>query len=292
MALYYIALLAGLEHLMKAKVAIIFKEWIVLSIIQAVILGIVQGLTEFLPVSSSGHLTIVQNIFGLEENMLAFNVLLHVGTLIPVAIVYWKEIFKLIKNPFQKMTALLIVGTLPAVVAALLFGDLLDTLFAGGVFLAFAYIITGILLMVCDKMPAGKKDEEDITFVDALTVGTIQAIAITPGISRSGSTITGSVACGMNKATASMFSFLLSIPAILGAVVLQLKDVVTGEADFGNIGMAAAVAGFLASMISGYLAIRFMLKLIKESKLKFFSYYVFALAVFILADHYILHFIF
>ena len=263
-----------------------------MTIIQAVILGIVQGLTEFLPVSSSGHLTIIQNIFGFEENLLAFNVLLHVGTLIPVAIVYWKEIFRLIKNPFQKMTALLIVGTLPAVAVALLLGDLLDALFAGGVFLAFAYIVTGVLLLACDKMPQGEKTEADITFVDALTVGTIQAIAITPGISRSGSTITGSVARGLNKSTASMFSFLLSIPAILGAVVLQLKDVITGEAVFGNISMSAAIAGFLASMISGYLAIRFMLKLIKESKLKFFSYYVFALAVFILLDHYVLHFVF
>ena len=263
-----------------------------MTVFQAIILGIVQGLTEFLPVSSSGHLTIVQNIFGMEGNMLTFNVLLHVGTLIPVAVVYWKEIFRLIKNPFQKMTALLIVGTLPAVAAALLLGDLLDALFAGGVFLAFAYIITGILLIACDKMPKGRKNEEDITFADALIVGTIQAIAITPGISRSGSTITGSVRRGMNKSTASMFSFLLSIPAILGAVVLQLKDVITGEAVFENIGMAAAVAGFLASMISGYLAIRFMLKLIKESKLKFFSYYVFALAAFILLDYFVLHFIF
>ena len=256
-----------------------------MTVIQAVILGIVQGLTEFLPVSSSGHLTIVQNIFGIEENMLAFNVLLHVGTLIPVAIVFWQDIFKLIKNPFQKMTALLIVGTLPAVAVALLLGDLLDMLFSGGMFLAFAYVITGILLIACDKMPQGHKKDEDITYIDALVVGSIQAIAITPGISRSGSTITGSVARGMSKSTASMFSFLLSIPAILGAVVLQLKDVITGEAVFGNISMAAAVSGFLASMVSGYLAIRFMLKLIKESKLKFFSYYVFALAGLIILDH-------
>ena len=263
-----------------------------MTILQAVILGIVQGLTEFLPVSSSGHLTIVQKIFGFEENLLTFNVLLHVGTLIPVAIVFWKDIVKLIKNPFQKMTVLLIVGTLPAVVVALFFGDLLDTLFAGGAFLAVAYVITGILLLACDKMPQGSKNEEDITFADALVVGTIQAIAITPGISRSGSTITGSVARGMKKSTASMFSFLLSIPAILGAVVLQLKDVISGEVVFENIGMAAATAGFLASMVSGYLAIRFMLKLIKESKLKFFSYYVFLLAAFIVFDHFVLKIIF
>ncbi|MDR2898931.1 MAG: undecaprenyl-diphosphate phosphatase [Clostridiales bacterium] len=259
-----------------------------MTVLEAVILGLVQGLAEFLPISSSGHLIIVQNLLGLKNNMLSFDVLLHVGTLIPVFIVFWQEIFALIKRPFQKMTLLLIVGTLPAVIFTLLLGDIIDSLFAGGLFLAIGYVITGILLLVSDRLKLGKKTEKDMSIADALAIGTVQAIAITPGISRSGSTITGSLFMGLTKDAAASYSFLLSIPAILGATVLQLKDIVTGESSLVLIDFAPALAGFLTAAVSGYIAIRFMLNLIKKRKLKFFAVYVFILAAVLVVDYFTL----
>jgi len=267
-----------------------------MTVFQAIILGIIQGMTEFLPVSSSGHLAIVQGLFGLDKySLISFDVLVHLGTLIPVVIVFWEEIFKLVKNPFQKMTVLLIIGTLPAVVWVLILGDSIDMLFSGGLILAGAYVVTGILLWASDKFPEGRKTEKKITPFDALFVGIVQMVAIIPGISRSGSTITASLFRGLDKKTAASFSFLLSIPAILGAFVLHYNDIVyilSGTQSAHSIGLAAGFAGFLAAMISGYIAIRFMLKLIRQRNLKVFSYYVFALAIFLVIDHFVLGVVF
>jgi len=267
-----------------------------MTVFQAIILGIVQGLTEFLPVSSSGHLAIIQGLFGLDKySLISFDVLVHLGTLIPVVIVFWEEIWGLAKKPFQKMTFLLIIGTLPAVIGVLLMGDRIDIIFSGGLLLAAAYVVTGTLLMFSDKLPAGKKTDKDISFVDALIVGIVQMLAIVPGMSRSGSTITASLFRGLDKKTAASFSFLLSIPAILGAFVLHFNDIVymlSPEAAAQTVGLAAGIAGFFAAMISGYVAIRFMLKLIRQRNLKIFSYYVFALAVFLVIDHFVLGVVF
>jgi len=264
-----------------------------MNVFQAVILGIIQGLTEFLPVSSSGHLAITQGLFGFGEyDLVAFDVLLHMGTLVPVIIIFWKDIWKLIKQPFQKMTLLLVIGTLPAVIGVVLMGDRIDALFGGGLLLAAAYVITGTLLWISDKLPAGYKSEKEISFFDALFVGIIQMLAITPGISRSGSTIVGSLFRGLDKKTAASFSFLLSIPAILGAFVLHLGEIVRGDAMVETVGFTAGLAGFLAAMLSGYLAIRVMLRLIKRRNLRVFSYYVFALALFLALDHFVLGIVF
>lgn len=258
-----------------------------LNILQAVILGIVQGLAEFLPVSSSGHLVLLQKVFGITEPTMTFDVILHVGTLIPIVIVFRKDLMALIKKPFQKMTYLLAIGTLPAVLVSLLFGDFIDNMFQTGALLSLGFIITGVLLLWADSIIEGEKQGRDITYTDAVFIGCMQAIAITPAISRSGSTIAGSLCCKLKRETAAKFSFLLSIPAILGAVVLQLKDLATGEAAIGDISLLAVLFGFFAAMLSGYLSIRFMLKLIKECKLKYFSFYVFGLAAFIAFDQFI-----
>lgn len=250
-----------------------------MNILDAIILGIIQGLAEFLPISSSGHLVLAQTFLGINEPVMTFDVLLHVGTLVPVCFVYRKDLWALIKQPFQKMTFLLALGTIPAVAAALLFNDLIDSLFKGGVFLAFGFFITGLFLLYADHVQDGAKKEKDITYVDALLIGVMQAIAIPPGISRSGSTITGSLARKLDRTTAAKFSFLLSIPAILGAVVLELIKILKGENVVGNIAVLPMVFGFIAAMLTGYLAITFMIKLIQKSSLKVFSYYVFALGV-------------
>lgn len=264
-----------------------------MTIPQALILGLIQGLTEFLPVSSSGHLAIIQGLFGLDKHaLIAFDVLVHMGTLIPVIIVFWAEIWKLIKNPFQKMTLLLILGTLPAVIGVLAMGDSLGILFSGGLLLAAAYVVTGVLLWFSDGLNTGKKTDKDIGFFDALFVGIVQMFAIIPGISRSGSTITASLFRGLDKKTAASFSFLLSIPAILGAFVFHFDDIFRGEVMIETVGFAAGLTGFLAAMVSGYIAIRVMLRLIRNKNLKVFSYYVFALAAFLVIDHFVLGVVF
>jgi len=264
-----------------------------MTVPQALILGLVQGLTEFLPVSSSGHLAIIQGLFGLDKHeLIAFDVLVHMGTLIPVIVVFWQEIWKLIKNPFQKMTLLLILGTLPAVVGVLLMGDSLSIIFSGGLLLAAAYVVTGVFLRYADTIDNGKKSDKDITFIDALFVGVVQMFAIMPGISRSGSTITASLFRGLDKQTAASFSFLLSIPAILGAFVFHFDDIFRGNVMVETVGFWAGLTGFLAAMVSGYVAIKIMLRLIKTKNLRVFSYYVFAIAAFLVLDHFVLGMVF
>jgi undecaprenyl-diphosphatase len=251
-----------------------------MSWLEAVILGIIQGLTEFLPVSSSGHLTLMHAFFGINEPTLAFDVFLHLGTLCAVCAAFWRDIWALLKKPFQKMTFLLIIGTVPAVIAALLFGSQIEMLYEGKpLLLAGAFVITGIMLILADSIKSEGKNESDLKWFDALFVGGFQALAIPPGVSRSGATITGSMLRGMNRETAAKFAFLLSIPAVLGAAVLQFKDVVTeGSAALGGIPAGQYLIGFLAAALSGYLAVTFMISLIKRAKLKYFSVYVFALA--------------
>ena len=259
-----------------------------MSVLEAVFLGIIQGIAEFLPISSSGHLALFQRLFGIEEATLSFDVLLHVGTLIPVCIIYWKELMKLLRKPFQKTTYLLIVGTIPAVVAALVLGDVIESLLTNMLFLAGGFALTAVILFLADKVRPGTKEERDMTYVDALLIGCAQGVAIAPAISRSGSTISASLLRGLNRETAARFSFLLSIPAILGAAVLEMKDVVAGGEFLAGISPVSAIAGFLAAALSGYLAIQFLLRLIRNAKLKYFSVYLLALSAFILVDQLLL----
>lgn len=255
-----------------------------MNLLQGVILGIVQGITEFLPVSSSGHLVLFEKIFGLNEPTVMFDVVLHLGTLVPVLIIFWGKISSLLKKPFQKYSWLIILATIPAVVVALLFGDWLESLFEQANFLWLAFILTGVILLIGDRnFSENGKEDKDILFKDALIIGLMQALAIVPGISRSGSTIGASLVCGLKKETASRFAFILSVPVIIGAIVFELKKVLLGEVNF-NFDWQVIFFGFVSAMLSGYLAIKFMIKLINDRKLKFFAYYVFVLGVLILAD--------
>ncbi len=261
-----------------------------MELFEAIILGLIQGLTEFLPVSSSGHLVLFQSIFGLHEATQSFNILLHMSTLIAVFIYYRKDIWDLMCHPFQRTTALLIAGTIPTVILALLFNDTLNSIFGAGKFLGFNFIFTGCVLLFADSRKNGKKKIRNMSIFDALIVGTMQGIAITPAISRSGMTISGCLARGMNRENAARFSFLLSIPAILGAMVLTVKDMLSGEVSLGEtFGVLPIAIGCIAAAVSGYLAIRFMVSVIKNGKLKWFSVYVFLLGAVLLLDQFVLH---
>ncbi len=264
-----------------------------MDIIQAIILGIVQGLTEFLPVSSSAHLVFVTDLFNLPQNV-AFDTILHLGTLVAVVGYFWRDILTIISSfissvldifrgrfkegleetPFKKLSWLLIVGTIPAGLAGILLQNQFEALFNDVIYVGFFLIVTGLLLWAAERVKPGTKDVKDISFKNALVIGIFQAIAIAPGISRSGATISAGLFSGLNRELAARFSFLLSIPAILGAAVVQIRHI--NSTDTSTITL---IAGFLAAMIFGYIAIKLLLKIIKERTLMIFAYYCWIVGV-------------
>lgn len=259
-----------------------------MDILQAIIIGLVQGLTEFLPVSSSAHLIFTQQALGLSDVGLAFDVLLHVGTLVAVVAYFFSDIISMIKgfflslidlkdgkfmeevrrDPYKKLAWLTIIATIPVGIVGVLFNDLVESLFTGITVPAFFLLITGCLLYVSQRMNSGGIDLSNITLKEALIMGCGQALAVLPGLSRSGTTIAAGLFSGLDKEFAAKFSFILSIPAILGAGVFQLKDL-----SGGNVEIEACIAGFIVAVISGYLAISVLLKLIREKSLDIFAYY-------------------
>jgi undecaprenyl-diphosphatase len=270
-----------------------------MSIIDAIVLGIVQGLTEFLPVSSSGHLVLLQKIFDIKTPPVIFETLLHTGTLAAVLAVLHKDILKLLKKPIQPLTGYLIIATIPAVVAALLFGDYIEHAFATGQFLGICFLITSALLITaeCLSRRAGQavklKKTETMNWLDALIIGIMQAVAIAPGISRSGATISGALFRKLDRDFAARFSFLLSIPAILGALVLHTKDLVTDKtASIETIETAAIITGTITAAIVGFFAVKLMLKIIREKSLYGFAVYTGVLGVLVLLDQFITQIVF
>ena len=261
-----------------------------MSIIEAIVLGIVQGLTEFLPVSSSGHLLVLQKIFGISaegDGMLVFNILMHVGTLVSVMVVYWKRIWNMIRHPFRSELKWLVVATIPAVFAALFvnFDDAFE-----GKFIIWSFYLTSVVLVASGWIGNKRRREhtwhKDTRWYDALTMGIMQAIAILPGLSRSGSTIAGGLASGLTRKRAADFAFLMSIPAILGSVVFELKDLLAlGSSSV--VPTASIIAGVLASMVFGFLAIKLMLAAIKKISLNWFALYTFLLGTFLLLDKFV-----
>ncbi|MCL2589034.1 MAG: undecaprenyl-diphosphate phosphatase [Oscillospiraceae bacterium] len=262
-----------------------------MTILEAILLAILQGVTDFLPISTSGHLLLFQRIFGHEEGRLTFIIVLHAATLIPVLFVYYNRIRSMVKNPFQKMTLLLILGTVPTVIAALVFGDFIETLFTGN-FLPLGFLITATILFITDRQKQGTKNTDEITRKDALCVGLAQAFAIMPGVSRSGSTIAAGVARGVDRESAANFSFLLSIPATIGAVTLELRHVLVGQTEMEFMISLPVVIGFFVAMIACYISIKVMLKIVVAGKLRYFSYYLVLLAVLILIDQNVTHIVF
>jgi len=291
-----------------------------MNIIIAVILGAIQGLTEFLPVSSSGHLVffqkILEKIYGEAEtelifgnNALFFDTMLHLGTLAAVFAVLWKDILAILKRIFQPLTAFLIIATVPTVFFALILRKPLEQAFETGRFLGISFLITSLLMVIAELLAkraanktenpvekqsetennasAGLKKDGEMNWLDALVVGIMQAIAIVPGISRSGATLSGALARGLNRDFAARFSFLLSIPAILGAAVFQLKDLLKSDGAAlagGGIGAAAIVLGTLTAAVVGFFAVRFMLKIVREKSLWGFAIYTAALGLLVLID--------
>ena len=255
---------------------------------KSVVLGTVQGLTEFLPVSSSGHLVLLQRMLGYDlggGSMTFVNIMLHFGTLLAVILVFWKDILALFRKPFTPLLWL-IVATIPAGIVGLLFEDGIDAAFSGEkglLYLAVCFAATALLLLLAELCVRRRKREQAFGWKHAVSMGVMQAVALFPGISRSGSTIAAGTLAGAKTQDAARFSFLMSIPIILGSVAVSLKGIVFDEPEtvtaLGVNGFLGVLIGVFFSAVFGFLAIKFMLKVIGRGNFKWFSLYLVLLSL-------------
>lgn len=250
--------------------------------LESICLGVIQGLTEFLPISSTGHLYLGRQLFGLHESGLIVDTMLHLGTLIAVLFHYRREMFKIIQHPFSKLNVLLVVGTIPAILFALWWKDLLEEISDSGVTIGWEFLVTGLLLYLADrKKENGTKTLTEMSVKDALIIGLFQGAAIFPALSRSGLTISAAIFRGFSGSTAAYFSFLLSIPTIAGAVLFQGVELVTSHTT-EILPLSSILLASLFSFLAGYAAIRFMIRLLQHGSLKGFAYYVIVLGMIVL----------
>ena len=251
--------------------------------IQAAILGLVQGLGEFLPISSSGHLMLGRMVLGIsvDQNSGVYHmldILLHVATLIPVLIVFWKDWWAILRNPFKSKTLLLLfIASLPTLVVKVLFDDFIDGAETGW-FLGVSFLLTAVFLLVAEHISARMKARtEQPTIPQAIAMGCMQGVALLPGVSRSGSTLAGGLLCGLERKSAAKFSFMMSAPAIVAALLLEGYDAYKADVfegvDMGSF-VLPAIVGMIVAGVVGYIAIRFMLSLISRVSLNWFALYV------------------
>ena len=257
-----------------------------MEIIKAIILGIVQGLTEFLPVSSSGHLIFFKKIFGLEGESfgLTFDIALHIATLVAVVVVLWKEIVPLLKKPFQKYVYLLVVATIPAGIIGILFDDILDALFYRYEVVAIALIVFGVAFIVIENRNKGKDSKinslAEITYQTALWIGVFQEIAaVFSGTSRSGATIIGALLIGVSRTVAAEYTFFLAIPVMFGASLLKLLKF---GFDFAPIELTCLLVGCVVAFAVSVFVLKFLLAYIKKHDFKVFGWYRIVLGIVVL----------
>ncbi len=288
-----------------------------MGLISAIFLGIVQGVAEFLPISSSGHLAIFKNLFGMSDVSISFDILLHMGTLIAIFLVYWKDILRLliegvgiiadscyniyaaiamrrgrnvgyrrvIKSAYRKFALLIIISTIPTGILGIVTKDMISavekTLLVPGICL----LITGVLLLICDLVTPGRRTPKQTTWLHAVILGIAQGFAILPGISRSGTTITAGCCMGLRRDFAVKYSFIMSIPAILGAMILEGKEVFTTPLADGEL--RNYLIGALVAAIVGYICIRTLLVVVRRKNFRFFAYYCFAVGAITLIVHFV-----
>lgn len=280
-----------------------------MSLLKAILLGIIQGVTEFLPVSSSGHLAIAKKIFHMADVGTSFDVFLHIGTLVAVFVVYWRDISKLImdglgiladsfynlfqlikskrenKEPvyrkvinssYRKFAMLVIVSTIPTGILGIMGEKLIDDVATSLLVPGICLFITAILLFISDQITDGDKTPKKTTYANATFMGICQGIATLPGLSRSGTTITAGLLCGLKREFAVKYSFIMSIPAILGAALIKVPDMKNDIASSSALGY---VAGAVMSAIVGYVCIKTMLVIVRNKQFKIFSYYCVAVGL-------------
>jgi len=252
--------------------------------IQALWLGVIQGLTEFLPVSSSGHLVLAQKLLGLKEPALLFDVSVHVGTLLAVVVYFWPDLWSMVRGLWardqqgrqgRRLLWLVVAGSVPTALLGLFLKDWFEAMFASTAAVGVALVITGGLLLATRWLPPGDRGLERTGAGRAFLVGLAQGLAITPGISRSGSTISVGLMLGLERRLAAHFSFVLSVPAILGALLLQLLHLDAAR----QVALAPLLVGAAASALTGYLALRFLLRVVQRGKLHLFAPYCLLLGI-------------
>ncbi len=263
------------------------------TVFQALVMGIVQGLTEFLPVSSSGHLVIVPYLFGWDDpfiTSLAFSVMLHLGTLVALLVYFRADWLRLVpaglaairdrslrSDPDRTLAWLLVAATVPAALAGFLLNDLIETQFRSVSLVAGMLVVGGIVLWLADRFGARTREVEDVTFPIAIGIGAAQALALVPGISRSGISISAGRLAGLDRAAAARFAFLMATPITAGAIVFETRKLITGEAGV-DVAIAPLVVGMIAALVSGFAAIHFMLRYLRTRSLTVFVIYRFVLA--------------
>ncbi|NLX10515.1 MAG: undecaprenyl-diphosphatase UppP [Chloroflexi bacterium] len=256
-----------------------------MDILEAVILGILQGATEFLPISSSGHLVLVPWWLGWDDPPLLFDVVVHLGTLVAVLAYFWRDWLTLLragwtalrtrsmKEPDARLLALLVLGTIPAALVGMLLEDYFESSLSEPPLVAGLLLVTAALLVLAERWHTGTKPLSEMTVRDAMTVGLMQALAILPGISRSGSTIAAGIGRGLSRPSAARFSFLLATPIIVGAGLKQTLDVLIGDEVVGSDMTLPLVLGFAAALIVGYGCIWFLMRLLQRRRLYGFAVY-------------------
>lgn len=275
-----------------------------MSILKAILMGVIQGLTEFLPVSSSGHLGLVKGLSGMEDSSILFDVLLHFATLLAIAAVFYKDVIRLvlefigictdlfhniaaffrsftgvgdtsyvkvISNAYRRFVLLLIVSTIPTGIIGYLLKDIVEFTSGNLLVTGICLICTGLILGISDFLADGEKKLKETLIIDAFGIGTAQGIATLPGISRSGITIVAGILCGLDRKFAAKYSFIMSIPAILGALILELFDIGKESVTAGDVG--CYLVGMLVAAVIGYVALRLVMKIIVNRYFKYFALY-------------------
>lgn len=255
--------------------------------VSAALLGVVQGLTEFLPVSSSGHLVLFEQYLPVHGDPVAFDLVLHIGTLLPVLFVYRSDLLgivsdlrpdperTLLSRPGVRLLLLMVIATLPTGLIGVLFKDVFEELFSAPLIVGAAFAVTGAVLWGTRYLSAGRDTVVDMPWWKAGVIGVVQGLAITPGISRSGSTIAAGMLLGVERETAARLSFLMSIPAILGAFVLKSRDL-----ESWDVSLVPLAVGFVAAALSGYAALLLLLQLVKRGNFSWFALYLWPLSIF------------
>lgn len=239
------------------------------------LLGLIQGLTEFLPVSSSGHLVLFSKLFGIEESLF-LSILLHCATLLSVVVVFYKDVWNMIRHPLSKQTMQIAVATIPTCVIVLILMPIIKQSFAGGL-LPICFLVSAILLFVAEKL-SKKRSVKQLDFKIAFIMGVAQGFAVFPGISRSGTTISAGLLAGGEKQEVSKFSFLMSIPIILLSLLMELYEVFVGGLSI-SLEILPTILSFMVAFLIGIFAIKVMMKITANSNLKWFSIYLIVIAI-------------
>lgn len=287
-----------------------------MTFVQAIVLGIIQGLTEFLPVSSSGHLALMKNLLNMEECGILYDVLLHVATLISVCIVMRKDILKLISEfinividlasnlvalfrnlshdekedfrpiistPYRRFVVLIIVSSIPTAILGFLLDDIIETVESGLLVPGICLLGTATIILLSDFLTEGNKKQKEATFGDAFAIGTAQGIATLPGLSRSGCTIAACILCGFERKFAVKYSFIMSLPAIFGALILKLTKISSESVTGGEVGMY--IVGMIIAAIVGYFALVLTVNIVQKKSFKFFAFYCYGIGAVAIIAH-------